>query len=143
MKTIIFDWKRTLYDPESKTLVASAFDLLTFLQKKHIPLVLIGKGGQDMYDEVKRLGVKKYFTHVLFREGVKDSNLFTSFIDKESPKKTIVVGDRVRSEIAVGNRLGATTIWFKQGKFAAEEPESDDQRPTFTITSLSAIKDLF
>lgn len=140
MKTIIFDWKRTLYDPDEKNLIPGAIELLNFLKHKNIPLVLIGKGTQEMHDEVKRLGIKKYFTYILFREGVKDPNMYIPFIDNNFPKDTIFIGDRVRSELAVGNSLGATTIWVKQGKFAGEEPESENQKPTFTVLSLPAIK---
>ncbi len=39
---------------------------------------------------------------------------------KGDPKKTIFIGDRVRSELEIGNKLGATTIWVKQGIFADE-----------------------
>jgi FMN phosphatase YigB (HAD superfamily) len=143
MKTVIFDWKRTLYDPDNKILIPGAEELLTFLKQKNISLVLIGKGTQEMHDEVERLGLKDYFNHIFFREGAKDSHLFAQYIKKDSPKETIFIGDRVRSELAVGNNLGATTIWVKQGKFAREEPENENQIPTFTVPSLSSVKALF
>ncbi len=82
MRTIIFDWKWTLYDPENRTLVPGALDLLTFLRKKHRKLVLIGKGGKDMHDEVMRLNVNKYFTKVLFQEGGKGLSLFARSMDE-------------------------------------------------------------
>jgi len=51
-KTLIFDWKRTLYDPDTKTLIKGALDLLEYLKNKNIPMVLIGKGKEDMNEEV-------------------------------------------------------------------------------------------
>ncbi len=140
MKKVIFDWKRTLYDPDNKTLVDGTLDLLNFLKRKHIQIVLIGKGNDDMYSEVERLGIKNYFTNIMFSEGVKDLNLFTPYIHKKSPQDTLFIGDRVRSELAIGSNLGATTLWVKQGKFAAEEPESEDQTPTYTVKALSEVK---
>ena len=50
----------------------------------------------------------------------------------------VVIGDRVRSELAVGKSLGATTIWVKQGKFAEEGPENDQQQPDNIVSSLHA-----
>lgn len=137
IRYVIFDWKRTLYDPDEKALIDGALDILMYLQKKDIPLVLIGKGGEDMYQEVERLGVKPYFTKIIFQEGKKDVNLYTPYINTESPQETLFIGDRVRSELAVGNSIGATTIWVKQGKFANEEPEQESQKPTYTIGTLN------
>lgn len=130
---IIFDWKRTLYDPELKRLIDGAFKLLEFTKSKGIPMILVGKGGEDMQEEVKRLGVKKYFREIIFAEGEKDPNVFIPYISK-NPKQTFFIGDRVRSELEIGNKLGATTIWVKQGKFAKEKPENEAQQPDFTTS---------
>lgn len=136
MDLVIFDWKRTLYDPDTKSLITGALELLESIKSKGIPMVLVGKGGDDMEEEVARLGVRKYFLKTVFAEGEKDPDVFRAFISK-NPEKTVFIGDRVRSELEIGNKLGATTIWVKQGKFAIEEPENEQQKPKFTIPSLS------
>ena len=137
MTTIIFDWKQTLYDPETKQLIENAVDLLDFLKEKNTRLLLIGKGDSAMYDEINRLGVHDYFDKVIFTQSSKTSTLFHPFIDKRG---TIVIGDRIRSEIAVGNELDAITIWVKQGKFKDELPRSQKETPTYTANSLLEIK---
>lgn len=137
MRNIIFDWKRTLYDPDTKELIEGAKELLEFLNNKNVPMVLIGKGGDDMQEEVDRLGVGGYFQKIVFAQGEKDPEVFKEHISKVNPKKTVLIGDRVRSELMIGSQLGATTIWVKQGKFAIEDPENDNQKPTFTVGSLS------
>lgn len=142
MSYIIFDWKRTLYDPESRNLITGSLEILDSLKSRNIATVLIGKGDADMYDEVDRLKVRDYFKDVVFREGTKDSELFTPFVDMKNPKSSIFIGDRVHSELAVGNQLGATTIWVKQGKFADELPDAEDQQPTYTVSSLSEAQKL-
>ena len=139
MKNIIFDWKRTLYDPDKKELISGAGTLLKYLKSKNIHLVLIGKGGDDMHEEVSRLEVGKYFDKIIFAEGEKDLQIFTKFIFKDNPKSTVIIGDRVRSELEIGNKLGATTIWVKQGKFADELPETKNQKPDFTVSSLAEV----
>lgn len=142
MTHVIFDWKRTLYDPEKCELLPGAYDLLSALAKKDIPMILIGKGDTVMHAEVERLGVRAFFTEITFREGAKEAALFRPYVDSSCPKQTIVVGDRARSELAVGNSLGATTIWVRQGKFAVEEPEPEVQKPTHVVASLSEVKPL-
>lgn len=137
MRNIIFDWKRTLYDPDTKELIEGALDLLKYLKSHHIPMILVGKGGKDMNDEVKRLRVEKYFKKIIFAEGEKDSNVYVPHISKENYKKTLFIGDRVKSELEIGNELGAITIWVKQGKFAKELPENEDQEPDYTVASLN------
>lgn len=142
MKLYIFDWKQTLYNPGTKSLIDGAVDVLKLLKQNETnSLALIGKGGQNMHNEVKRLGVKDYFSHINFREGPKDVSLYTSLIKKRSLENIVFIGDRVRSELAVGNSLGAITIWVKQGEFATEEPENPIEQPTYTVTSLIELKE--
>lgn len=136
MVTIIFDWKRTLYDPDSSELIQGALDLLEYLKSKNILMVLVGKGGEEMQGEVDRLEVRNYFKEIVFAQGDKDPKVFALFIS-EDPKQTIFIGDRVRSELWIGKDLGATTIWVKQGKFATEKPEDISEQPDFTVGSLS------
>lgn len=143
MYTIIFDWKRTLYDPESKKLITGALKILKLLTTKWSKVILIGKGGDEMYQEVKRLKIKKYFSKIIFQEGKKDMMIFSQFISIKNPRLTMVVGDRVQSEIEIGNTLKATTIWIKNGKFSEELPLSKIQEPTFTLNSLVELLNFF
>lgn len=132
---VIFDWKRTLYDPEVQTLTDGVMPLLNHFKKKNIKMVLVGKGGDDMRQEVERLGVKEFFSKIVFAEGEKDSNVFSRYI--EDPQKTLFIGDRVRSELEIGKKLGAVTVWIRQGKFAKEEPANKDQEPDYIVNSLT------
>lgn len=136
IKTIIFDWKRTLYDPNTKHLIDEAIDLLEYLKVKQIKLVLIGKGADEMHNEVGKLGVGKYFTKVIFQEGEKNIEQFRQFVSVENPQQTVFIGDRIKSELKIGRQLGAITIWVKHGKFADEEPANEEEEPTITVHSL-------
>lgn len=135
IKLIIFDWKRTLYDPDNKLLIDGALELLKSIKKRDIPIILVGKGGDDMNVEIKRLSVDSYFEKIIFIEGEKDLNIYKPLISKK-PKNTLFIGDRVRSELEAGNKLGAITVWIKQGKFSNEGPENEQQKPTFTVLKL-------
>jgi len=138
---IIFDWKRTLYDPDHDELIEGAREVLELLKEKSIPLVLIGKGGKDMKLAVVKHKVKDYFDDIIFVGDEKSMKAFRPFILKKMPEATFVIGDRVRSELEIGNQLGATTIWVKQGKFADEKPLDEVQEPTITVASLSELRD--
>jgi len=140
MKTFVLDWKRTLYDPDGRRLVDGASELLELLEQKGVRLVLVGKGSREMHEEVDRLGVRRYFEHINFIDGSKHPALFEPFVDPDSPADTIFVGDRVRSELAAGKDLGATTVWIRQGRFASEEPESPAGRPGHVFASLKELK---
>lgn len=136
---IIFDWKRTLYNPDTQKLIGGADTVLAQIKSKQIPLILLGKGGEDMDKEVKRLNVKKFFNKILFVGEEKTPEDFKPFLDPDNPKCTWVIGDRIKTEIAVANSLGMTTIWFKSGKFAEETPEIQTEEPDYIIKSLSEI----
>lgn len=137
MKTYIFDWKRTLYNPDTLDLIDGAVEVLEYLhQDSENRLILVGKGSDDMHREVGRLGLESYFTDIKFQEGDKDMALFADFVDTDDPTKTFFIGDRTRSELAVGNSLGATTIWVRQGKFSDELPDDPVYEPTHTVRSL-------
>jgi ribonucleotide monophosphatase NagD (HAD superfamily) len=136
---IIFDWKGTLYNSTDKKLIEGALEILNYFARLNVRMFLVGKGGIDMHEEVQRLDVKKYFQEVMFVDGTKTPDLFIKYIDNGNPKSTIVIGDRIKSELKVGNSIWATTIWVRQGKFASEEPENDQEKPTHVVNNLLEI----
>lgn len=138
IESMIFDWKRTLYDPEERKLTEGAMSVLSKLREKELKLYLVGKDTVgDMPTEVERLDVRRYFNATHFVDNSKNDEDIARFLNLDHPERTIVVGDRVRSEIEIGNRLGALTIQVVQGKFADESPEIDTQEPTYKIKCLS------
>ena len=134
--SVIFDWKRTLYDPESRRLMKSVTSLLEFLKLGKINIYLIGKGGDGMLDEVKRIGIKDFFEDIIFVNESKEEFNFEKYIDKVNSKNTLVVGDRLNSELAIGNRLGTTTVFIQQGKFADEKACDPKNIPDFVFGSI-------
>lgn len=128
-----------MYDPEARSYINGAQDLLEYVHKRNVEMVLIAKGDTDMYAEVDRLDARGYFKDVIFREGDKQITLFEPFVDVLHPEQTIFIGDRVHSELAVGNELNTITVWVRQGKFATEAPETEAQEPTYTVKSLAEV----
>ena len=138
--TIIFDFMRTLYDPETGKHIAGANVLLKTLHKHHIPMYLVSYKEGHRTTLMDELGIRKYFTAV---ELVDNKRQAMESLKKDHAREHIwVVGDRVQEEIMEGNRIGATTVWFKQGHFAGEEPMVPEEKPDFTITELTQVLDL-
>jgi len=85
--------------------------------------------------EIKRLGIDGYFSSIIFGDATKTVEQFKPYIT-ERTKDTTIIGDRVRGEIELGNRLGAITIWVKAGSFVHELPITPMQVPTHTVHGL-------
>ncbi len=141
IKGIIFDFNRTLFDPERKALVSVALPLLKELQQKGYKLCLISrKTVEERREDISRFGLDQYFMHIVVVEE-KEKQHFEECIAamKLQPEEIAVVGDRVRSEIYFGNILGMRTIWFKSGKFAKEEPRQKEEEPEYVIKDLKEV----
>jgi FMN phosphatase YigB (HAD superfamily) len=135
---IIFDYNRTLYNPETNSLYFGVIKLLQDLSKNH-ELFLISKNEPGREDGLEKQGIKKYFKKISFVDE-KTTDLFKELV--QGDKNSFVIGDRVREEIFVGNQLGFITIWVQQGKFAVELPENLNQEPNYIVKSIDEIKNI-
>jgi FMN phosphatase YigB (HAD superfamily) len=139
IKGIIFDFNRTLYDPDANTLIEGSLELLVKLKILQYKLVLVcKKSASDRTELINSFGLDKFFCKVLMIEGSKTIEHFQECLlaMQLSALETAVVGDRVEEEICVGNHLGMVTIWLQQGKFSAVKPSNSGQEPTYTIYHL-------
>jgi HAD superfamily hydrolase (TIGR01450 family) len=64
-------------------------------------------------------------------------------IAKAAPKETVMVGDRLETDILVGNRAGTITVFVLTGISTKEEMEAapDEMKPTFTMEDLCEMLD--
>lgn len=134
MKTTIFDFNRTLYNPDTNRLMPSALTLLRNLKKRGSILQLISRKEAGRQQIIDKIGIAKYFNTVLLTDQ-KDKADFTKLAG--SSKSVFVIGDRIQEEITIGNQLGYTTIWLKAGRFSTELPRNKAEQPTYIITRLS------
>ncbi len=132
MKAIIFDFNRTLYDPDQGSFVKGAVDSLQKLKEEKFLLFLIGKGTNERANLINELGLHRYFDEIIVKEE-KEIEDFRYLKKKYPDADFYVFGDRVKKEIRFGNECGFKTIWFKNGKFASEAPENDQEKPWKTI----------
>jgi FMN phosphatase YigB (HAD superfamily) len=118
MKLIIFDWGRTLYNPETEALFPETKEILEYLlEKKYIlAVVALATAGQTKIDErlkiIEKENLTKYFRSIKFAVENKDK-MYEDTLQELSvlPRDTVIVDDRVRRGIRWGNNKGCTTVW--------------------------------
>ncbi len=121
---------------------------LSKLRKKGIKLVLITSGIYERQNKkIKILGLDKEFDLILIHDFEKDISKFKKFKLamkrlKLKPRNTLVVGDKLTSEIRMGNRLGMTTIRVLRGRFSKMKPRNDLEEPDYSIWKISEVPKL-
>jgi FMN phosphatase YigB (HAD superfamily) len=135
---IIFDYNRTLFNPDSNALYDGVVELLRNLSVQN-RLFLVSKNEPGRRQHISELGIASYFARIAFVEQ-KSCQLFTDLVGDSTD--VVVVGDRVKDEIGIGGALGFVTIWVQQGKFADEVPSSAAEQPTFITTSVTGVQNI-
>jgi putative hydrolase of the HAD superfamily len=58
------------------------------------------------------------------------------------PQDAVMIGDRMDNDMAPANRLGMHTVRLLRGLAAYHKPQSADEKPEYTISSLAELLDL-
>ncbi len=141
IEAVIFDYNRTLVQGEDTppALFPETLPLLNALKARRIKMALVSVGEDQVLrrQEIDGLGLSPYFQaiRIVGKNDRKDLQPVLNELGVEG-KACIVVGDRIKKEIVEGNKVGAYTVWIRQGKFAEEKPKSPEEEPTHTINSL-------
>ncbi len=138
-QAVIFDFMRTIYNPETGTLNPFAKNLLEHAYTSY-DCFLVSKNGEGRNTLVAELGIENFFKSVHYVD-TKTTDLFTEIIGNNYTE-VYVIGDRISSEIATGNKLGYTTVWFKNGKFAEEGPTEESGDPDHIVLTLEEVRDI-
>jgi FMN phosphatase YigB (HAD superfamily) len=145
IKAAIFDYGQTIHDPDSDQLFPNVTDVIEYLKKNNIKLALVSRTEdvEGRHKNIKRLGLDKHFDLIKVFP-VHIAKNFSEVLDnlKVLPHETLVIGDRIKSEITEGNKVGATTIWLRHGKWHDEEPENEKEKPVHTIHSMKELLEL-
>ena len=143
IKAVIFDWGRTLHDPDTDGLFPGTQEVLEELSKRYtLALVTLAKSQspEDRRHTIRESEIAPYFRAIIVGSEEKDA-LYEEVLKELAllPENVAVVDDRTIRGISLGNRSGAMTIWMRRGKFAEELPIEETGDPTHTITDLSAL----
>lgn len=135
---IIFDYNRTLFDPESGRLYDNVRSILERLSKNEFALFLFSYNEFGREKFMKDVEIEKLFKNISLVESKNKATMSQLTIGFPA-NITLVVGDSLRDEIAIGNELGYETVWLKKGKFASETPRNEKEKPKYTIGELEEI----
>ena len=127
---------------EQAILLDGAVQLLDILSSRY-SLYLVSNGNRTVQTKrIEQAGIGHYFKAVYLSEDVgynKPAKEFFDFVMKASPEivkeSSVMIGDSLSSDIAGGNGVGITTIWFdKEGIGPSREI-----RPSYRVRALSEI----
>jgi|SRR3989344_1017156 len=146
IKAVIFDYNRTLVEGEDtpSKLFPEVLNILQTLKERNIKMAVVSAGGdspEKRYQEFEQLKLREHGISVFKVVSKGESKDLQPMLDefKVTGDMCLVVGDRIKKEIIEGNKVGATTVWFKNGKFAEEGPETPEEEPDYTIKSLTEL----
>lgn len=132
---IIFDYNRTIFNPDTNNLYDGVLGVLNKLSASH-DLFLVSKYESRRKDTINKLGINDYFKKVILVKE-KTLDIFSSLT--EGDKNVFVVGDRVKGEIYLGNLLGFKTVWIKQGKFSNDVYTKIEEKPDYIIEEIKQL----
>lgn len=135
---IIFDYNRTIFDPETDNLYLGVLELLQKLSVKY-ELFLISRNEPTREKRLEELNIKNYFQKILF-VSEKSKQVFEEIAG--NTKNVIVVGDSISDEIKIGNQLGFFTIRLKKGKFAVDIPKNQNEIAKFEIADIRDLENI-
>lgn len=135
---IIFDYNRTIYDPETKALYPGVLELLRKLaEKHHLYLVTRAEFGREY--QLDAFGLKPLFQKVMMI-GTKTPEAFRTLVSNHP--EVMVVGDRIREEIRIGRELRYKTVWLQQGFFKKEIPRNTRETPDHIVRNVPQLTKL-
>jgi HAD superfamily hydrolase (TIGR01549 family) len=106
------------------------------------PLYLVTSGyEQAQKRKVELLGIESLFKAIYYvdiaRLKGKQETFAQILSELGGPAEDLwVVGDRITNEIVAGNNLGLTTVWLCQGECAHILPQTEQEKPVFTLTQI-------
>ena len=119
-------------------------EVLDILRDRY-KLVLITQGAANQQNKkIDHLGIRNYFDFIFISEiGGKKVDFEKSMeVLGLKSSEILVVGDRIESEIKIGNEFGMKTARLMRGKYRFIDPKEDNEKPDFDIWSLRELYDI-
>ena len=138
----VTDFNRTIFDPDRRSLIHGAVEVLQAVKAHGFVSVLLSQAVENRRKLIAELGLEPYFDEIILTS-TKTPAILAELATRHraKPEHSFVLGDRAHGEIALGAAAGWRTIWLQAGRFADELPAAN-RRPTHTIHSLAEVPSL-
>ena len=143
---VIFDFYRTLYNPETGKENEGASEILSILNCSKIKTCIVSSkelGNENREKLIEQQPFVKFINQVYFIDVNNKEKKYQQAIEDFncSQSTTLVVGDYLKYDIIPAKEIGCRSIWFRNGKFANTIPENFIL-PNYTITDLKDVIDI-
>jgi FMN phosphatase YigB (HAD superfamily) len=151
IKAIIFDWGRTLYDVDLKQEISDAEDVLFYCKQKGYKMCvaslarpLTGDNVEERKKQIENSSLYGYLDMLEVTDAKEKDDVLDELVKKLNMQRgeILIVDDRIVKSIKYGNKNSHPTVWLQSGPFANEFPNSKTGNPTFTIETLSELKNI-
>ena len=121
-------------------------DVIGWLHGRGLLLGLAANQPATTLAVLDQLGIGRYFSHrqVSGTHGYRkpDVRLFLACCGElgVAPEQCIMVGDRVDNDIAPARLLGMTTVLFRTGRHAAQQPRSWEEAPHAEVRDVPELR---
>jgi len=126
--------------------VEGTFEVLKTIKKGGYKIALIANVDSiDARNVLASCGLEDYFDAIVISEEVgiekPAREIFEAALKelKVKAENTIMVGNRIDTDIAGANRIGMKSVWFKWNNRYKETIGSKEEKPDFVIKSLSEV----
>lgn len=144
---IIFDFGRTIYDPDTQGLFPNTIETLYRLTSRRLKLGLVSLAETDDVEKTAQqlvdLGIIQFFWAIDIIAKSVNKKDFTKILKslglEDRPEKCLVVGDNLTKEILSGNAIGAYTVQTKQKLLHDSIPTDESQTPKTTINTIEEL----
>lgn len=138
LRAVIFDFNRTLYDPETDSFYPGVFEMLRTLHASDLKLGLWSRDEKARAETISRDGLRELFDHVLIvrSKSAEDIRQLCLVLGVQ-PSETAVVTDPVRSDLAAAKEVGTHVICVRQGKFVSDLPYAPEEQPDDEVADLA------
>jgi FMN phosphatase YigB (HAD superfamily) len=142
--------KNAFYHREIKEEIqvfAGLMEVLTTLGHSHKLFLVTSGVPKTQIHKIEKLGIQFLFKKIIVTnpligetKQIAFRNLISEF--KLDPKKVLVVGNRLDSEIVAGNNLGCSTCLVRHGEHRLLNCQNENEKPEFEIENILEIKNL-
>jgi len=131
-----------LYMKETKDPIKISKETLDALKTRGIKMDLISlsKNPDARKVQIKEADLEHFFDCVIVDTEKSEVQYFACMhLMNSDVRTTLIVDDRTRRGIKIGNAISCQTAWIERGDYAHELPNEETGQPTYTIKTVNEI----